>query len=50
MIRNNSSGEFLNIYDFSIGHEVDVFSKRIRIYDCDQYTREFYQVQLHLTL
>jgi len=43
VIRNNGGGEFLNINDFLIGTEVDVFSKKIRIFDCDQYTREFYE-------
>ena len=30
--------------DFSIGCDTGIFGRQIRIYDCDDYTREFYAV------
>jgi len=34
---------FLSVYDFNIGCDVEIYAKNIRIYDCDEYTREFYK-------
>ena len=34
----------LAVEDFRIGQDTLIFSKSIRIYDCDQYTREFYDI------
>ena len=32
----------LSVYHFMIGQDVLIYGKNIRIYDCDAYTREFY--------
>lgn len=34
--------KFLSVYDFMIGQQVDVYAKKVHLYDCDPYTREFY--------
>ena len=31
--------------DFRVGLDVGVFGRCIRIYDCDEYTREFFDVR-----
>ena len=31
--------------DFSIGCDTGVYGRQIRIYDCDDYTRKFYEVR-----
>lgn len=31
--------------DFRVGLDVGIFGRSIRIYDCDQYTREFFDVR-----
>ena len=30
--------------DFGIGVDIGIFGRQIRIYDCDDYTRQFYEV------
>jgi hypothetical protein len=35
--------KFLSVYDFMIGQQVNIFAKMVHLYDCDQYTREFYE-------
>lgn len=30
--------------DFSVGLDIGIFGRQIRIYDCDPYTREFFAV------
>ena len=42
MLRNDNK-TFISIHDFMIGKEVEIYAKRIKIFDCDEYTREFYQ-------
>lgn len=44
-MKHDGSGYFLNINDFAVGSDLVVFGKNIRIYDCDEYTREFYEVK-----
>ena len=34
----------INFKDLSVGTNIGVYGKNIFLYDCDQYTREFYQV------
>ena len=33
----------MRVYDLKVASEVEIFGKKILIYDCDQYTREFYE-------
>ena len=30
--------------DFGIGVDIGIYGRQIRIYDCDDYTRQFYEV------
>ena len=32
--------------DFAIGIDVGIYGRQIRLYDCDDYTRQFYAVSL----
>lgn len=43
VLRNDGSGHFLNAYDFKIGEATEIHGKSIFIYDCDEYTRNFYE-------
>ena len=36
--------------DFSIGCDTGIFGRQVRIFDCDDYTREFYAVSYTLFL
>jgi len=36
--------------DFGIGVDVGIYDRQIRLYDCDEYTRQFFQSQLNITL
>lgn len=42
VLRADGSGQHITIYDFVIGQDVEFFGKVFQVYDCDQYTREFY--------
>ena len=44
MLKGDGSGVFLSPDDFVVGGDTLVFGKNIRIYDCDEYTREFYDL------
>ena len=33
--------------DFKVGLDIGICGRSIRIYDCDQYTREFFDVSTH---
>jgi hypothetical protein len=37
--------QYLSYKDFGIGKEVDIFGKRFRICDCDEFTKRFYKEQ-----
>lgn len=39
----DNRARFVDAYDFRIGEAIEIFKKRIIIYDCDAYTREFFQ-------
>jgi hypothetical protein len=43
VLRADESKSYLSAYDFMIGQDVNIYSKNIRVYDCDQYTREFFE-------
>lgn len=34
---------FLSVYDFMIGQDVQIYGKNIRVNDCDEYTLEFFK-------
>lgn len=42
LLREDGSGLAMLPFDFQIGQEVTVLGKQIKIYDCDEYTREFF--------
>jgi len=48
MKQDGSSTPFMPA-DFGIGVDVNIFGRNMRIYDCDDYTRQFYAVS-NLTL
>lgn len=39
------NGEFYNFSDFFVGQNIFIFGKIIKLVDCDEYTREFYNDQ-----
>ena len=43
MLRDDGSGLHVGVEDFHIGQTTTIFGKNIHIYDCDLYTREFYE-------
>ena len=48
VLKANKSGKNIGIEDFIVGQDINIFGKTIRLYDCDPYTREFYE-ELGLT-
>ena len=45
VLKQDGSNTPLLPTDFRIGLDVGIFGRSIRIYDCDQYTREFFDVR-----
>ncbi|KAL4485443.1 hypothetical protein ABPG72_008311 [Tetrahymena utriculariae] len=43
VLKADGSGVYLSLYDFQIGQDLEFFGKIFHIYDCDIYTREFYE-------
>ena len=41
----NKNGECLNFEDFAIGKSVEIYSRDFYIYDCDECTRKWYNIQ-----
>jgi EF-hand domain-containing protein 1 len=37
------NGKFLTAYDFKLGETFTLHGRNIYLYDCDEYTREFYE-------
>ena len=46
VLKQDGSGLPLLPTDFRIGLDVGILGRSIRIYDCDQYTREFFDVSV----
>ena len=42
MRADDGSGRFIVPEDFHVNGDIVIYGKTIRIYDCDEYTREFY--------
>jgi hypothetical protein len=45
VLKQDGSGLPLAPTDFLVGLDVGIFGRSIRIYDCDEYTREFFDVR-----
>ena len=43
-MRNDGSSLPIMPFDLKVGSEVEILGKMIRLYDCDEYTRDFYKV------
>jgi len=43
VFKHDKSGKNIGIEDFLVGSDIIIFGKKIRLYDCDEYTREFYE-------
>jgi hypothetical protein len=47
VLKQDGSGLPMLPTDFRIGLDVGILGRSIRIYDCDQYTREFFEVGIN---
>jgi hypothetical protein len=43
VLKSDGMSPFMPI-DFSVGLDIGIFGRQIRIYDCDPYTRDFFAV------
>lgn len=50
VLKQDGSGLPLSAFDFRVGLDVGIFGRCIRIYDADQYTREFFDVRYNSNL
>lgn len=41
--KSDGSGKYFLAYDIRVGEDLVIFGKTIRVTDCDQYTREFFE-------
>ena len=48
VLRNDGSAKPISCQDFHIGQDTHIYGREIRIYDADQYTREFFEVSAAL--
>lgn len=48
VLKQDGSGLPLSPDDFRVGLDVGICGRAIRVYDCDQYTREFFAVSCNL--
>lgn len=37
------NGKFLTAFDFKVGEPIIIYGRNIFLYNCDEYTREFYE-------
>lgn len=42
-LNSNGNGKFLTAHDFRVGEAITIYGRSIYIYNCDEYTREFYE-------
>ena len=42
-LNSNGSGKFLTAYDFRVGESIDIYGRNIYLYNCDVFTREFFE-------
>jgi len=47
VLKQDGSGLPMLPGDFRIGLDVGILGRSIRIYDCDEYTREFFEVSFN---
>lgn len=40
---DSNQKEYYNVTDFEVGKSIDIYGKSVTLFDCDQYTREFYR-------
>jgi len=50
VLKQDGSGLPMLPTNFRIGLDVGILGRSIRIYDCDQYTREFFQVRIPISI
>ena len=50
VLKQDGSGLPLLPQDFNVGVDVGIAGRSIRIHDCDQYTREYFQVSFILLI
>ena len=46
VIKQDGSGMPFDPTDFRVGLDIGICGRSIRVYDCDQYTREFFEVSI----
>lgn len=47
VLKQDGSNTPLLPTDFRVGLDVGIHGRSIRVFDCDQYTREFFDVRYH---
>ena len=50
MALNGGSNRPFQPEDFSVGLDIGIYGRQFRIYDADQFTRDFYVVSINCTL
>ena len=50
VIKQDGSGMPFEPTDFRVGLDIGICGRSIRVYDCDQYTREFFQVSIVISI
>jgi len=50
VLKQDGSGYPLQPNDFRVGLDVGIFGRTLRIYDADEYTREFFDVRFNFQL
>jgi len=43
VLKNDGSSIPIAPYDFRVGEDIEIYGRIVRVYDCDQYTREFFE-------